>query len=258
MIWVLGGTGESYEIINKLKEKNKELIVSVVTEYGQSRLSGTNVRVIRKKLSKKDMKDLINKFNIKIIIDATHPFASNVSENVLTVSKEMSIKYLRYERKEVDLSGYSAEYILPVDGYEEAVEKAVQFEKIFLTIGSNNLTYFTEGITNWENRLIARILPDWKFIKRARQLGFTPANLLAMQGPFSYKLNRVLLEEYKADVLVSKASGSTGGLDTKIKAAFDLEIPVIIIKRPDLNYPVIFTEIKDLISYITGEDSDDN
>ncbi|AZO95923.1 precorrin-6A reductase [Halocella sp. SP3-1] len=249
MIWVLAGTGDSFEIIDSLQKKGLSLIVSVLTEYAEKRLAFTGVRVIKKRLEPRDMRNVINSYGIDLIIDATHPFAVNVSRNVLLVSQEMSITYWRYEREELDLSIYPSEYILAVEDYQEAVIMAAQFKRIFLTIGSNNLHYFTEGIENWRDRLVARVLPDWRFIKKAEEIGFTPANLIAVQGPFTSKLNRALLEEYKADVLVSKASGKTGGLDTKITAALDLGIPVIIIKRPVLNYPYVFSDIEKLITH---------
>lgn len=249
MIWVLAGTGDSFEIIDSLVRKKLYLIVSVVTEYAEKRLAATGVSVIKKRLEQRDMRDIINRYDIDLIIDATHPFAVNVSQNVLAVSQEMPITYWRYEREELDLSIYPSKLILAVEDYQEAVTMAAQFKRIFLTIGSNNLHYFTNGIENWRDRLMARVLPDWRFIKQAGEIGFTPANLLAIQGPFTYKLNRVLLEEYKVDVLVSKASGKTGGLDTKIAAALDLEIPVIIIKRPVLDYPCVFSDIEKLITH---------
>lgn len=258
MIWVIAGTGDSFQIINKLQETNKDLIATVVTEYGQKILADIGIKVIRKRLNKNDMKRLIREYDIDLIIDATHPFASNVSKKAITVSKKLEIEYLRYERQELDLTNYPVDYILSVNGYQEAAEKASQFERIFLTIGSNNLDYFIEKIDNWVDRLIARILPDWKFVKKARRMGFTPVNLLAMQGPFSYRLNRVLLEDYRADVLVTKASGNMGGLETKLKAACDLEVPVIVIKRPVLNYPVVLSDINQLINYCSKEKGDND
>lgn len=249
MIWVLAGTGDSFKIISELQERTNAIIVSVVTEYGEQLLGNGNIRVIKKELNKNDMQDLIIKNNIKLIIDGTHPFAKTVSENAIKVSQLLDVTYLRYEREMIDLSVYPDEFILAADGYKKAVKIADQFQNIFLTIGSNNLNYFVEGIEDWQERLTARILPDWRFIKKARNLGFTPANLLALQGPFSRRLNRVLLEEYKADVLVSKASGSIGGVDTKIKAALDLNLPIIVIKRPILSYPRIFSDIDNLIDY---------
>lgn len=252
MIWVIAGTGDSFEIIRKLQEITDKIIASVVTKYGASKLSNTNIKVIRKKLNKKDMKDLIDRYKVKLIIDASHPFAREVSEKAMPVSRQTGTEYLRFERKEVDLTPYPDKYIITVRSYEEAVKKAGSFKNIFLTIGSKNLNYFIEGIKDPEKRLTVRILPDLKFVKKVREMGLTPANIIAMQGPFSRKLNRVLLKENKAEVLVSKASGSTGGLDTKIKAALDLKIPIIIIKRPILDYPVVFNDIEELISYCTG------
>jgi len=133
-----------------------------------------------------------------------------------------------------------------VKSYQEAALKAKEFNRILLTIGSKNLDIFVQTIENWQDRLFARILPDTVFIERARNIGFLPANIIAMQGPFSEELNYVILKDFDIDVLVSKASGKMGGLETKIKAAFKLGIPVILIDRPDINYEFFINDYEEL------------
>ena len=254
MIWVLAGTGDSFRLIDKLIKYNTDIIASVVTDYGKKKLKNKNIEIIKKKLKLNDMKELIEKHNVELIIDATHPFAENVSKNSMAASLLTGIEYIRYEREVIDLSQYPAEYIISVHSYQEAAKKVKEYNKIFLTIGSNNLQYFTSEIDNWPQRITARILPDWRFIKKADKLGFDPGNLVALQGPFSYELNRAIFKEYEANVLVSKASGNIGGLDTKIKAAIDLSIPIVIIRRPELDYPVVFNNFVELLDYcFSGE-----
>lgn len=253
MIWVLAGTGDSFELIDKLEKNNIDLAASVVTNYGKQKLAGQNIKVIKGELNVSEMKNFIKNYEIDLIIDATHPFAENVSKNIIKASEKTNTKFIRYERKTIDLTKYPQKYILDVKSYKEAAKTANNYEKVFLTIGSNNLSYFIEEIEDWQERIIARILPDWKFIKKARELGFTPANLIGIQGPFSKKLNKNLFEEYKVDVLVTKASGKIGGLETKIKAAVELEIPVIVIRRPVLSYPVVFNDIEKLIESVLKE-----
>jgi precorrin-6A/cobalt-precorrin-6A reductase len=53
-----------------------------------------------------------------------------------------------------------------------------------------------------------------------------------MQGPFSLELNRALFKQYGAEVVVTKNSGVVGGTDTKIAAALELALPVVVINRP--------------------------
>ena len=249
MIWIIAGTRDSFNLIDKLQRYDKKILASVVTDYGRKKLANKNIKIIKNKLQKEDMEELIIKENIELLIDSTHPFAEVVSQNAIEVSQNIDTKYIRFEREEIDLSHYSKKYIISVHSYKEAVLKAAKFENIFLTIGSNKLEYFTSQINDWQHRLKARILADSRFIKKAENLGFTPANIIAMQGPFSKKLNKILMAESEADVIVSKASGNIGGLDTKIRAAVELEIPIIIIKRQKLNYPLIFNKLEKLIDY---------
>ncbi|MFW5980301.1 MAG: precorrin-6A reductase [Bacillota bacterium] len=249
MIWVLAGTGDSFRLIDKLIEYKTDILASVVTDYGEKKLADKNIKIIKDSLDISGMIKLIKKYNIELIIDATHPFAEVVSQNAIEAGQNTDTKYIRFEREAIDLSHYTKEYIISVHSYEEAVVEAAKFENIFLTIGSNNLKYFTSQINDWPQRLTARVLADSKFIKRAENLGFTPANIIAMQGPFSKKLNKILMAESEADVIVSKASGNIGGLDTKIRAAIELKIPIIIIKRPRLHYPLIFNNLEKLIEY---------
>ena len=62
-------------------------------------------------------------------------------------------------------------------------------------------------------------------------LGMKAKHILAIQGPFSYEMNLAMIRDYKADVMVTKNSGLVGGSDTKLRAAMDAGISVIIIDK---------------------------
>jgi len=251
MILILAGTKDAREIIKILHDYNRDILASVVTEYGYEILKGSGVELIRDRLNRSEMEDLINERGIKTILDATHPFAREVSENAIKACKNTGIKYIRFEREKLNYNVEPMEgNLIRVKNYQDAALKAKQFNRILLTIGSKKLDVFVNTIDNWQDRLIARILPDTIFIERARELGFLPANIIAMQGPYTEELNHVLIKDYKINVLVTKASGKTGGLDTKIKAAFNLNIPVILIDRPEMNYEFIINKYKQLTTML--------
>ena len=63
-------------------------------------------------------------------------------------------------------------------------------------------------------------------------LNVSPKRIIAVQGPFSYDMNRIMFHDTKASVVVMKNSGLVGGADTKLQAAMDLGIHVIVIDRP--------------------------
>ena len=98
MIWIVGGTSDTRSLLDKLSEKINlnNVIVSVTTEYGEKLLENFNIKVIQKVLDKKEILDFIDKTNINTIIDTSHPYAENISKNILEVIKSKNIKYFRY------------------------------------------------------------------------------------------------------------------------------------------------------------------
>jgi precorrin-6A/cobalt-precorrin-6A reductase len=91
------------------------------------------------------------------------------------------------------------------------------------------------------------------FIKNIIDLGLPPANIIAVKGPFTKEFNRALFKEFRADVIVTKASGDSGGLKSKIEAAVELRIEIIVIQRPQINYPLVFNQAAGLIKYIKND-----
>jgi len=248
MILVLAGTKESREIIKRLQKISQPLLASVVTDYGYQLLVESGIEVIQEKLSPEKMERLIKEKKIIKIIDATHPFAQEVSLTAIKVAQSLGIEYLRFERKSLEFT--NNELLIKVDSYKEAAKQTKEFNRILLTIGSRRLHYFVEELENWQERLVARVLPNWRFIKEANELGFIPRNLIGMQGPFTKELNQRLLEDYQIDVLVTKASGKVGGVNTKLEAALELGVKVILITRPAIEYPKIVNDIESLMEIL--------
>ncbi len=252
MIWIIAGTSESYSLINELEKNiNFNLIATTTTNYGKKLLEEKHkLKCVIRRMNKNEMEDFIKKYDIKYVIDASHPFAEETSLNAISAAQNEGIKYLRYERKNLNLSKFCNEKIIKVKSYQDAALKAAEFQRIFLTTGSKTADVFIKNITNFKERLFLRTLPNEKFISRLTSSGLTPDNILALKGPFSREFNRAIYKEYKADIIISKASGVQGGLKTKIEAALDLNLPIIIIERPQINYPLLFREVNNLIDYI--------
>jgi precorrin-6A/cobalt-precorrin-6A reductase len=253
MILIIAGSSDSYQIISALKEKQKRIIASVTTDYGQELIKEKfEIPVIKKRMDTKALIDLIESQKITRIIDATHPFADKISKNAITAAQKTEISYLRFERQELklDLKLITQTKIIRAASYQEAAFKAKEFEKIFLTTGSKNINVFMNEITNYKQRLFLRIMAFPDFIKKILAAGISPANLIAAKGPFSKEFNQAMFKEYQADVIITKASGETGGLKTKIEAAAALGLTVILIERPKIKYPKVFNNVNNLIEYI--------
>ena len=251
MILVLAGTGESRQIIKELKRLSFEVMASVVTDYGHDLLRELGIEIHQQMLDREMMLELIKKEKIEMIVDATHPFAKNVSLNALFAAKRAGINYLRFQREGIeDQNLIDNQGLIFATDFQEAAKRAAKYPRVLLTIGSKNLDYFTKEIKDWQNRLIIRILSDWQFVKRARELGFSPANIIAMQGPFSQELNKIILKDYAIDLIVCKDSGQIGGLNSRLMAAKELGIPLLLIKRPIIDYGRVVSSVKGLLDEI--------
>lgn len=87
-------------------------------------------------------------------------------------------------------------------------------------------------------------------LAECRRLGFSPGDIVAMQGPFSRELNEALFREYAADVVVSKNSGRQGGADAKFAAAVSLGLHLVVIDRPEIQYGLMVRDVDAVIEYI--------
>ncbi len=117
---------------------------------------------------------------------------------------------------------------------------------IFLSIGSKHVQQFEDV----KSRIVARVLPVEESIHQCRAAGLQPHQIIAMKGLSSVETHRALFAEYQVVHLVSKDSGRSGGLPEKVEAAKALGLQIHLLQRPQLHYPLVFTEIEKLIEYL--------
>jgi precorrin-6A/cobalt-precorrin-6A reductase len=250
MILVLGGTSESREIVAALVRKHYRVIACAATAYGGKLLEGTGAaEIIARRLDERELVALVQNKKVRILIDATHPFAEIVTANARNACAKTGILYLRFERPALVLPGHPL--IHTVNSYEEAAVTAVELAPhiIFLATGTKTLPTFVNYARKAGKQLVVRIIPELTGLKRCLDLGIAPGNIIAIQGPFSTSMNKVLLREFNADVLVTKESGAAGGTGAKIEAALDLSVPVVVIKRPN-KISGALTDLDQLLDYI--------
>lgn len=242
MILVLSGTEDGKEIVKRLHERGDKLITSVATEYGKAIFERMQLGeiCIHGRLDKVNLIKLIEDEDINILVDATHPYAINVSINAIEACKEKSIKYIRFQRNASTLP--KSHLIHHVDDVNEAINKCnVLSNRIMLTTGFNNLKEFIK--LNETKEIVVRVLPIAEHIRKCVEMGIHPSNIVAMQGPFSVELNKSLFNHFKIDTIITKESGKEGGVIEKVQAAIDCGINVVLIKRPELNYPCVYSSI---------------
>ncbi len=249
MILVIAGTKDGREIAERLAARGYGVVASVVSGYGSSLFKSSSIRVNCRPLPKEELTAFIKENGITTLIDATHPYAAQISQTAIDIAAQEGLHYLRYERAASPLPDYDRLYV--VADYEAAAVRAGALgRRIFLTTGSRKLSLFArhEALQNAE--LTARVLPEADVIAECNRLGFTPRNLVAMQGPFSHALNVELYQKYRAEVVVTKNSGDVGGTDTKITAAMELHLALVLIDRPRIVYPNVADAYETVESFV--------
>lgn len=254
MIFLIAGTKDGRELAGFLLQEGYEVTASVISQYGKQLAEQyEGIKVNDKPLDENELVAYLSQNNITALVDASHPYAVNVSQNAMNAAHKANIPYIRYERAEVP---FEYDKLYTVDSYEKAAELAGSLGKsIFLTTGSRNVKAFTTSPHLKECFIAARILPTADVIAEVTALGLTPENIIALQGPFSLELNKALFAQYHADVIVTKDSGFVGGADKKFEAAREMNLPVVMIARPKLNYDKLattFSEIFDFLASIKG------
>lgn len=224
MIWIIGGTTESTTLISKIKGRLK-YVISVATYSGSEVIDDEQENVVVSRMNYKEMIEFIEMQNIEIVIDMSHPYAIEVSENARLACQNVKIKYLRFVRKKTEF-----ENVIYVNSIMECIDflKAVQGNVLFTT-GIKNIKDF-EAIKH-KQRFIYRVLPTIFSIQECIDNKVKMKDIIGMLGPFSEGLNISIFKEYNAAYVVMKDSGVVGGTPEKIEACIKCGITPIVIGR---------------------------
>ncbi|MBO4458213.1 MAG: precorrin-6A reductase [Butyrivibrio sp.] len=229
-VLIFGGTTEGRELALRLDKAGMLHAVSVATDYGkeiEESYGESNIIVGRKDAD--EMVRLMEDGGYSVCVDATHPFATVVSEEIVKACDKCGITYLRLLRK---TSAENESAAVVKDNVADACAELENIKgNILLLTGSKDLKEITSRIGDI-SRVYARVLPNKESISKCEEAGLLGRQIIAMQGPFSKDMNVALIKEISADAILTKESGSTGGLDEKLLAARECGIKAVMIKSP--------------------------
>ncbi|MCR5611614.1 MAG: precorrin-6A reductase [Clostridiales bacterium] len=227
---VFAGTSEGRRMVDFLKQQDSLITACVATEYGGELIEPAERLTVRSgRMDEPEMEELFKAEIFDLVIDATHPYASAVTENVMTACLNTQTEYLRLERGGED----APESAVCVNDIPEAVEYLNgTIGNILLTTGSKELSAFS-GVADFAERTFARVLPVESSITACREAGLKPAHILAMQGPFSVGMNAAMIKSVNAAYVVTKDSGKAGGFEEKALAAMKAGAKLVVIGRPE-------------------------
>ncbi|UIE36324.1 precorrin-6A reductase [Leptodesmis sichuanensis] len=272
-IWLIGGTQESADLAQALTQQQISYVVSVTTESARSLYTdGPFGCVWVDRLTAASLPQFLQQYNIVAVLDASHPFAVEISQLVIATCKHQQIPYLRYERPHCNpesqlslvirhSSTSTTRYWTPasrkstdpgqsniqhptsnitspliLDSFKSLLSSHyLTGQRVFLTTGYRSLERFKP----WQDQavLFARILPSMTALEAAIAAGFTPDRIVALRPPISADLERALWQQWQISMVVTKASGPAGGEDVKRQVAAELGVQLVVIARPEIAYP---------------------
>lgn len=243
-LYVLGGTGFARRLAADLEAADYAVRLSVATPLGAdeverhaaeaARLSG-GLQVGR--LTPEALADELRLWRAEALVDATHPYAIEVSAAAAAAAGHAGLPLLRAERPgwspaDADGAGGANDPGTRVRFFATADEVAAALlaedSRPFFTVGVKGLAAFAgRGLD-----LAARVLPTVESVAGALEAGVPPAKLIAAYPPNATEFTIACLRQLGCDVIVSKESGREGGLDEKLAAAEAAGARLFILARP--------------------------
>lgn len=235
MILVLGGIGESHRIALELQSLDVEFVVS---------LAGVTRRPVGRSYSVRTggfggvdgLIEYLGKEEIAGVIDATHPFAENISRSAAEAAQETGVPLIRFVRPEWSVSGVSGcQCVSDLDAAARALPRGA---RAFLTVGGKSLQPFVDRSDVWF--LFRGVDP--------MQSPFVQGEALVQRPPFTLGSEVALMKDHAITHLITKNSGGTQ-TRAKIDAATQLGIPVIMVERPVLPVVEVASTVLDILRW---------
>ncbi len=222
---IFAGTTEGRSLVRALRGAYR-VTACVATEYGRETLAGIEgVRVLAGRMDADGMAAFFRENRFSRVLDATHPYAREATENIRAACERTGTPLLRVLRDTGADGG-----AVTVGSVREAAEFLAGREgRVLLTTGSRELSAFA-GLD--PGRVWARVLPLSASLAACAEAGLPASHVIAMQGPFSREMNAATLRQIGARWLVTKSSGAAGGFQEKLDGARDAGAISVVVGPP--------------------------
>lgn len=259
-IVVFAGTTEGKVVAELFADNGFDVYVTVATEYGkdifEEFLKNKKINILEGRLNIDEMKNLIK--DSIFVVDATHPYAVEVSKNIVIACEQEGKNYMRIVRENKKIDIYE-DSIIWADDQEDAIRIMNELDgNILLTTGSKDLPIYT-NVRDYHDRLFPRILPDIISLEIAFNNNYKKKNIICMQGPFTHDANVSMMRMINAKYLLTKETGDTGGYKEKLSACEAVGAKAIVIKKPieelekqkdNVKIKMISIEVREIKEYL--------
>ena len=226
---IFGGTTEGRKLCEFCAKNAIPVKYSVATEDGARFVTALpDISISKGRLNAAAMAELFKKDQPLLVIDATHPYAEEAGKNIAAACGQSGVRLVRIRREGLKTPGCL---------YFNSMEDLLLYLKkepgnIFVSTGSSLAKAFTK-LPDYQNRIWLRIVPSLSSLKTCLAAGYSPRQLICMQGPFSQEINLVMFKNAKARILVTKDSGTPGGFAEKVQAAQMLGMIIAVLAKPE-------------------------
>ena len=228
MILVFGGTTEGRKAVKELEEAGNVFYYS--TKTGEQDITLHHGIRLDGAMDEAAMLAFCHEKGIRLLIDAAHPFATMLHQTVADVATQLTIPAIRFER----IYPPRDEDIIWCDDYQQI---PTDYPVLLATTGVQTISKL-KPLEQKGIKLYYRILPRESSIALAHKQGAMDGQLCFYQDGEDEKS---ILQNLKPDAVILKESGLSGGFLEKVKAAHELGIKLIAIKRPLT--PAIFHQV---------------
>lgn len=226
MILILGGTTEGRMAVRVADEAGSSYYYSTKGDLQQ--IVCRNGVHLTGGLDAEAMISFCRSQEIRLLVDAAHPFAVELHNVVAETSEVLGLPVVRVERRYPEQS----DDIVWCEDYDDAIRLLNEdgIERVLALTGVQTIGKLREY---WQKHTCwFRILPREESLLKAKEEGFSEQNLVYYEEGNDF----ALLELLNPQAILTKESGESGGFIQKVKAARQYGIPVYAIKRPSLPY----------------------
>jgi precorrin-6A/cobalt-precorrin-6A reductase len=219
-ILILGGTAEARALARALVHEGRAVVSSLAGRVSDPALPAGEVRVGGFGGSA-GLERFLAERSITAVVDATHPFAAQMSQHARLATELSGPPLLRLARPGWSDHPRARSWIWVADT-TQAVVQATTAARPFLTTGRQSLSDFLP----WSQReVLVRVVEPPSFPLPAAW------RLIRCRGPYVVADERRLMLDHATDALVTKDSGGDY-TSAKLDAAGELGLPVVVIARP--------------------------
>lgn len=241
---LLGGTTEASRLAAALAEARIDTVLSYAGRTGAPLAQPVPVR-IGGFGGVEGLRSWLLAERITHVVDATHPFAAQMSRNAVCACAEAGVPLLALERPA--WQPQTGDRWLKVADMDDALRALPAAPaRVFLAIGRQQVAMFLDGSAHW---YLLRLVDDVLDLPAER------GRVVLARGPFTEAGDLALMRQHGITHIVAKNSGGSGA-EAKLAAARALGLPVILIDRPAVPARATVARVQDVLNWIVGRHHD--